>query len=439
MKKMKKMKTKKIVLSYGSGNISFSIPEKNIQNIIKFTPPKVSETRMKNKIKSEVDNFLKSKNFADNVLNKKVCLIVPDGTRDLPLMAILQSIKPVLNKAKELMVIIATGTHSPDYEPTVKIKIEIENYLTNFFTGKFTVVIHDSRNHKFKSYGKTSRNTPVLINQYSIGYDSYILLSDVKPHYFAGYSNPLKLIIPGIAAYESTEHNHSFALNPKNHANLHPLHPDKERRENEVAIDMLEAFELFFKDKSVFVAGVVSYHTKAIDFYLDTWDKTIPQLLLSSDSYFSYLIKAADLTILSCGGYPADASLYSAQRALELSVRSFSKNSTVILIAECSEQFGHPETKKNFLDLMYFSLEELESKLSENYLLYSHKALRLKKMRKFLDNLYMVTKLRDEYLNIIDVQSINENSLTDFIAKFINDNPDAKINIIDDGAKMAAI
>ena len=77
-----------------------------------------------------------------------------------------------------------------------------------------------------RDVGRTSRGTQVLVNVLADEADVFLVVSDVKVHYFAGYSNPVKNFLPGISAFRTVEQNHSLALLEESTHGLHPWHPD---------------------------------------------------------------------------------------------------------------------------------------------------------------------------------------------------------------------
>lgn len=426
---------KEYSLHYGGKKLTFSVPEKHVQQIIQLGGQRATAPnsgRIEEKMKVFLRNFPRQRYFD----GRNVCCIVPDGTRDIPLQELIQVVKPLLLNTRQLLFIIATGSHDPFLQKTVSIR---EWLLVEFHeVPSVDVKIHDAFHDGFLYLGYTRRETPIYINRAVLGYDTYLLLGDMKPHYFAGYSNPLKLLVPGIAAFPTIEANHAMALDLNNHACLHPLHPVPDRQGNALMADILEINDLFWKNKHVFTAAIVSSHGRILDFEIGPWKETIGKMLPVVDHFMSQEVKAADLTILSCGGEPLDESLYNAQRALELCMASFKEGGKVIFLARCENGLGPQKAKKNFYDLMLMPMEELEQKLMEKYILYSHKSLRFLKLLKKLDRLYMVTQLEEKWLKSLGIEKIQPSHFQHSLNLILKEMPDDfTINIIDDGAKLA--
>jgi nickel-dependent lactate racemase len=428
---------KKFYIHYGQTKLNFSLPEKVVQDVLSVNAT-IGKSISNQVIQKRLKNFEKQYPSSFYFQNKKVCVLLPDGTRDTPLREGIEIIKPLLTKSAQLRFVIATGSHDPLLEKTLQIREWLQLEFQDSMVDIVDIIIHDAFHDAFIYLGQTNRRTPIYINSQIFGFDTYILLGDLKPHYFAGYSNPLKLLVPGVAAFKTIQANHKMALDLKNHACLHPLHPNPSQRGNDLMDDILEINEIVWKDKNVFVAGVISSHGKIVEFRMGEWKPTIESLLPVVDQYMSQKVLPADISIVSCGGFPLDESLYNAQRALELSMASFKPNSIVIFLAECRNGLGPKKAKSNFYDLMVKPLPVLEKELQQNYILYSHKALRFLKLLTNISALYMVTDLSDELLRPVGIKKLTPNQLQDTLQSLLNNSgTKLKVNIIDDGSKLA--
>ena len=86
------------------------------------------------------------------------------------------------------------------------------------------------------------RGTPIELSAAANDCDCFVVNSDMKPHYFAGYSNALKFFLPGVTSFAAVEANHALALAEGACAAHHAVHPDAGRRNNPLSADMLEFF-----------------------------------------------------------------------------------------------------------------------------------------------------------------------------------------------------
>ncbi len=119
-----------------------------------------------------------------------------------------------------------------------------------FETIKDQVFVHDAKDKKMLKYvGKTHRGTPVYFNKKIFEYKNVVVINSVEPHYFAGYTGGRKSFLPGVAGYETIEHNHSFALSKDSCA--------LGLKGNPVNEDMIDSVKLIENDVNIFSIQIV--------------------------------------------------------------------------------------------------------------------------------------------------------------------------------------
>lgn len=62
--------------------------------------------------------------------------------------------------------------------------------------------------------GVTTKRTPVWINEHAANADVRIGVGEVAPHWIAGFMGGSKIILPGVAAWDTIWRNHMMALTP---------------------------------------------------------------------------------------------------------------------------------------------------------------------------------------------------------------------------------
>ena len=97
--------------------------------------------------------------------------------------------------------------------------------------------------------GTTHRGTPVYFNKKIFEYKNVVVINSVEPHYFAGYTGGRKSFLPGVAGYETIEHNHSFALSKDSCA--------LGLKGNPVNEDMIDSVKLIENDINIFSIQIV--------------------------------------------------------------------------------------------------------------------------------------------------------------------------------------
>lgn len=261
----------KVDLHYGKGVTSLQIPEANVGQIIR---PWQNEGKADNitllrqaMADKEVDNF------RDEIAGKRLCVLIDDGTRDEPFDDIFGQLFRVLRRSLLVRFLICTGTHNPETPENSRIREQIEKAAKNAGIGDFMIHAHDCEHDRFINAGQTSRGTETMFNVLANDAEVFLVLSDIKVHYFAGYSNPIKNFVPGICAYETAEQNHMLALDERSTFGIHPWHREgprfagthRSRRasalrqpSNPLAEDQLEGMRLIVKDRPVYALATIT-------------------------------------------------------------------------------------------------------------------------------------------------------------------------------------
>lgn len=149
----------------------------------------------------------------NDYLNKRVLLVVPDGTRTAPVGLMFKSLFAHLGEVtKSLDVMIALGTHQPMSEEAICGRLELsvaERQSTyngvRFFNHEWdnpdalTQVgsIAADEIHALTD-GRFSMDVAVEINKRVFDYDELIIVGPVFPHEVVGFSGGNKYLFPGI-------------------------------------------------------------------------------------------------------------------------------------------------------------------------------------------------------------------------------------------------
>ncbi|MHA2423594.1 MAG: lactate racemase domain-containing protein, partial [Candidatus Thorarchaeota archaeon] len=236
-----------VKITYGDGKIEIDIPEKNLAQVIE---PKA--------IKTISDKQAELNRVLDNSHGPSLKdLSKRDHTRDEPHWDLLTTVIPRLKHASKIVFVITTGSHEVMHPGNLEISEMIDRIAGESKIENYQITINDCHSSEVVDLGKTSRGTPVIITSVAVGHDLYVSLSDMKAHYFAGYSNVLKNFLPGMCAFPSIEANHAMALDPNSTFGKHPYHSDDSRRNNPLADDMREAMEIITKEAKVFTLGII--------------------------------------------------------------------------------------------------------------------------------------------------------------------------------------
>ncbi|MCG8529889.1 MAG: lactate racemase domain-containing protein, partial [Desulfovibrionales bacterium] len=184
----------------------------------------------------------------ENIAEKKIVIIIPDNTRlwargDLYVPCIVEGLRALGVSFENICVLVALGSHAP-MEASQKIQLTGSN-----FKGQLTIRNSAPLDAKrLVPVGTTSRGTHLSVTREAALADHVIIFGGVLHHLIAGFGGGRKYILPGIAAYESIQQNHSLAFTRKGLA--HPGVGQAQIKENPVHLDMEEAAQLFLKDKT---------------------------------------------------------------------------------------------------------------------------------------------------------------------------------------------
>ena len=420
-------------MTYGTGKINLSIPDKNLSGVI---VPKHLES--KSDISKELQRVLTNPHgplLSDLAKSKSVCVFVEDHTRDEPHWDILSAIIPQLIHANQVQFMVTTGSHEVNHPGNQEIVKMIQQISDDAKLAHYDVQIHDCFTENLVELGKTSRGTPVIVNQAAVGHDVYVSLSDMKAHYFAGYSSVVKNFLPGVCGFDSIEANHSMALNPRSTFGVHPFHPDETRRDNPLADDMKEAMEIIAKDAHIFLLAIISDGNKLVWADAGEAKPVTMEGIEVLDETASFTVKPHTRIIVSPGGYPQDKSLYHAQRAIELTKNAVSDGGQILFLAECKDGVAPESAVENFYNKLTLPLDEVLASISDTYHLYEHKAFKFAELLKRVARIRMYTALDKKTVEAVHLEKVDDPQA--IINEWIAENPKVKILVLDKGNKIA--
>ena len=165
------------------------------------------------KVAEIVSSTCPAKDYRD----KKVLLIVPDGTRTAPIGLMFQTIfKQIGEVTRNIDVLIALGTHQPMSEAAICERLDISENERRGQYKKVRFFNHAWDNPETLrnigtisadeisklSGGLFAMDVPVEINKLVYDYDQLIIVGPVFPHEVVGFSGGNKYLFPGISGPE---------------------------------------------------------------------------------------------------------------------------------------------------------------------------------------------------------------------------------------------
>ena len=420
-------------MTYGDNKIVLNIPEKNLAGVIEPKPANATSEVLRG-----IERVLDSPHgtlLSEISKNKSVCVFVEDHTRDALHQDMVSGIIPRLTDANRVQFIITTGSHEVKHPGNLEIVDIIKRFSEDAKLSNYTILIHDCRTTDTVDLGKTSRGTPVIVNSAAIGHDVYVSCTDMKAHYFAGYSNVVKNFLPGVCAFPTIEANHAWALNPKSTFGIHPFHPDESRRDNPLADDMREAMTMIAHDAKIFLLALVSDSRKLVWAGAGLHEPVTARGIEILDEIASFTVTPTTRMVVSPGGYPQDKSLYHAHRAIELTKSAVVDDGEIMFLAECRDGVAPDSAIANFYDKLTAPLDEVIDSISGKYHLYEHKAFKFAKLLKRVSRIRMFTELDEKTVQRAHLEKVKDPQAV--IDEWITDDPSVKIMILDKGNKIA--
>ncbi|MHC4423272.1 MAG: lactate racemase domain-containing protein [Planctomycetota bacterium] len=423
----------KVDIHYGKGKVFLQIPEANIEEIIR---PWQDETEADNAaVVRQAIRGSEADSFQDEVAGKRLCVLVDDGTREEPFDDIFGQLFGVLQKSSLVRFLICTGTHDAETEENNTIKRQIEEAAAKAGIENFEIHTHDWERDSFIKAGRTSRGTEVMFNVKADDAEAFLVVSDVKVHYFAGYSNPMKNFVPGVCSFETAEQNHSLALDGRATFGIHPWHRDESRRNNPLAEDQLEGMRMIVRGRPVYALVAISTSGKI------QWSRFGPVDVVSGEAFTiidernTHTVRPVVRLIVSPGGLPNDISLYIAQRALELTKNAVTDGGEILFLAACPTGIGEKQTIEDFYNRLTADVDEIIKSIENEYKLFSHKPYKFAQMIRRLRRIWVYSEVSDDLIEAAHLHPTDKPQ--GVVDNWLAEEPDARITVVDGANKIA--
>jgi nickel-dependent lactate racemase len=304
--------------------------------------------------------------LADFARARSVAIAVNDKTRPVPHAILLPPLLEALKQAgianDAVTFIVATGLHAP-----MPLE-EFAQILPAEIVSRYGILSHDATDAtNLVSLGKTKRGTPVQVNRLFAQADLRIVVGNLEPHQFMGFSGGVKTAAIGLGGRDTINQNHALMLDP---------HSDLARYDdNPARLDVEEAGQMI---KVHFALNDVINESKQIVRVLAGDPQAVMRegMPLVLQLYQVRVAQPFDLLIASPGGHPKDINLYQAQKALGHAARITRKGGTVILVAACPEGTGS-STYEKWVTGMTSHQAVLERFQSEGFRIGPHKAFQI--------------------------------------------------------------
>ncbi len=319
----------KYSIPYGKTELTFNLPDDRLVDVI--APPEIPATPDPlAMIAHAMDEPVGGRQLKDFRGVQHAAIAINDKTRPVPhrflLPPLLERLEACGLKPESIHLIIATGTHPP--MPPEEFGLVLPEAILK----RYPVSCHDARdNSNLTWFGQTPHGTPVWVNKEFINADLRIVVGNIEPHQFQGFSGGVKSAAIGLAGAATVNHNHALMTNPESRLGEYKSNPARQDVEDIGAlIGVHFALNAILNHKKEIVQAVageprlVMQH--GIPLARQVCQVTVPGLY--------------DFVIASPGGHPKDINVYQSQKGLYHACLVTRPGGTVILAAACPEGSG---------------------------------------------------------------------------------------------------
>lgn len=375
-----------ISISYGKDTLSLNLPDSLPADIILPTPSipiRDGQSIVNDAITRPVGSFT-----WDNIKpTGRVCIAINDKTRPVPnsimVPPILAKLENIGFRKNQIEFIIATGTHTPMRSD------EFARLLPTEIISEYKITSHDCDDTATLVYlGDTVRNTPAWVNKTFYEADLKIVIGNIEPHHFMGYSGGAKTAAIGLTGRKTINTNHAMLVEPESTFGIYVENPTRQ--------DVEEIGDFIKTDIAVNV--VMNQLKQIMHAFLGAPREVMQAGIPLSRQICQTEIKQAgyDLVIASPGGYPKDINLYQAQKALSHAAGITRDGGCVIMVAECVEGIGS-SSYENFMEGVTTPDEVFAKMTRDGFQVGPHKALQFAREQKRI-KIIVVSSLPPEQL-----------------------------------------
>lgn len=289
---------------------------------------------------------------------QKVVIVTSDITRPCPTERLLPPVMDELSLAgirdEDVTVVFGLGSHRK------QTKEEQAALVGSAMAARLRYV--DSDPQQTVLVGRTSRGTPIEVFEPVVQADVRIVLGNVEPHYFAGYSGGAKAIVPGVCSAQTIRANHALMVDPRARSgNLadNPVRLDIEEGAAMVGIDFM---------LNVVLDGAKNILAAAAGNPI-TAHRWVCQVVDAVS--MTPIGELADIVIVSAGGYPKDINMYQAQKALDNAAVAVKPGGIIIWVAQCPEGLGNQTFEQWMVGTTPAQILE---RIQQDFVLGGHKA-----------------------------------------------------------------
>ena len=317
-------------LPYGKTELSFTIPDERRVEII--APPAVPahpdpQAEVRRAVQAA---FGPDQDWGLPAGIHSACIAINDKTRPVPhqhlLPPLLERLEGLGLAPSQITLMIATGTH-PAMTPD-----EFSRILPQDLIARYPVISHDSQARDELEYlGETGRGTPIWINRRYLQADLRVVIGNIEPHQFQGFSGGVKSAAIGLAGRPTINANHAMMTQPAARLGEYehnPARQDLEEIGRRIGVHL--ALNAILNQEKQIVKVLAG----------DPWLVMHAGIPLARKVCQVGLAAPYDLILASPGGHPKDINVYQSQKGLAHAALVARDGGAILLAAACPEGTG---------------------------------------------------------------------------------------------------
>ncbi len=182
--------------------------------------------------------------------------------------------------------------------------------------------------------GETARGTPVFINSAYMAADYRIVIGNIEPHQFQGYSGGVKSAAIGLAGLATINHNHAMMRHERAVWGEYARNPARQ--------DVEEIGRLIGIDFAV--NAILNAEKQIVRAFAGDPVAVMESGIAEARALYEVAVAApVDLMIAAPGGHPKDINLYQAQKGLAHAAAVTKTDGRLILCAACPDGSGNSD------------------------------------------------------------------------------------------------
>ncbi len=345
----------RVTMDYGKTGLAVELPDANVIGVLGLTPaPALADPARA--IEQALRQPIGTRPLAELAQGRDTaCIVICDITRPVPNKILLPPMLHTLEQAgiarDAITILIATGTHRPNWGA------ELETLIGADLAAQYRVVNHACKELDTHRYlGESPNGVPIWLDKTYCEADLRLTVGLIEPHFMAGYSGGRKLVMPGVAAMETTQNWHCprFLESPLATMGVvdgNPVHEEALAIAGVLRPDMIVDVTL---DEANQITGVYAGDLE------QAWKAGVA---FAAQHVRARAPQAADVVVTSCAGYPLDTTFYQAVKGMVGALPVVKPGGTIVIASQCAEGVGSPDFANALLAAS--DLEEFVAHISQ--------------------------------------------------------------------------